>query len=131
MTNKDVDIQINMPYVCGRLHPDCSRCIGSPPDIQKRRSLMSRKMLFLLPLVLVAAVFSVGLTRSEAQQAKADPALERTRKQVRMLDDLYKTAVVLITTHWSRAAKLLRRCENGFLAELRSTIWLIRKRRKR
>ncbi|MBX7168671.1 MAG: DUF3365 domain-containing protein [Pirellulales bacterium] len=27
-------------------------------------------------------------------------ALERTRKQVRMLDDLYKTAVVLITTHY-------------------------------
>ena len=105
MTNKDVDIQINMPYVCGRLHPDCSRCIGSPPDIQKRRSLMSRKMLFLLPLVLVAAVFSVGLTRSEAQQAKADPALERTRKQVRMLDDLYKTAVVLITTHYVNTDK--------------------------
>ena len=27
-------------------------------------------------------------------------AIERTRKQVRMLDDLYKTAVVLITTHY-------------------------------
>ena len=27
----------------------------------------------------------------------ADPALERTRKQVRMLDDLYKSAIVLIT----------------------------------
>jgi hypothetical protein len=30
----------------------------------------------------------------------ADPAVERTRKQVRMLDDLYKTAVVLITKHY-------------------------------
>jgi len=29
-----------------------------------------------------------------------DPALERTRKQVRMLDDLYKTSIVLITTHY-------------------------------
>ncbi len=30
-----------------------------------------------------------------------DPAaVARTRKQVRMLDDLYKTAVVLITTHY-------------------------------
>ncbi len=30
----------------------------------------------------------------------ADAALERTRKQVRMLDDLYKTVVVLVTTHY-------------------------------
>jgi len=30
-----------------------------------------------------------------------DPAaVERTRKQVRMLDDLYKTAIVLVTTHY-------------------------------
>jgi hypothetical protein len=34
------------------------------------------------------------------QAASADPALERTRKTVRMLDDLYKTAVVLITEHY-------------------------------
>ena len=31
---------------------------------------------------------------------QADAALERTRKQVRMLDDLYKTVVVLVTTHY-------------------------------
>ncbi len=30
----------------------------------------------------------------------ADPALARTRKQVKMLDDLYKTVVVLVTTHY-------------------------------
>ena len=30
-------------------------------------------------------------------EAKADPALERTREQVKMLDDLYKNAVVSIT----------------------------------
>jgi hypothetical protein len=29
-----------------------------------------------------------------------DEALERTRKQTRMLDDLYKTAIVLITEHY-------------------------------
>lgn len=34
---------------------------------------------------------------AENKNDKPDPALERTRKQVRMLDDLYKTAVVLIT----------------------------------
>lgn len=31
---------------------------------------------------------------------QADPALERTRRQVRMLDDLYKTAIVLITENY-------------------------------
>ena len=30
----------------------------------------------------------------------ADPAIARTRKQVMMLDDLYKTAIVLITEHY-------------------------------
>jgi hypothetical protein len=35
-----------------------------------------------------------------APAAAADPALERTRKTVRMLDDVYKTAVVLITEHY-------------------------------
>ncbi len=34
---------------------------------------------------------------ARAESPKADPALERTREQVRMLDDLYKNAVVLIT----------------------------------
>ena len=51
----------------------------------------------LLPVILVGAV--VAQSRS-ADKSKVDPAaLERTRKQVRMLDDLYKTAVVLITEH--------------------------------
>jgi len=37
--------------------------------------------------------------KSEAA-AQKDAAIERTREQVRMLDDLYKTAVVLITEHY-------------------------------
>jgi len=36
-------------------------------------------------------------TLPAAEQAKPNRALERTRKTVRMLDDIYKTAVVLIT----------------------------------
>jgi Protein of unknown function (DUF3365) len=31
---------------------------------------------------------------------KTDPALERARREVRMLDDLYKTSIVLITEHY-------------------------------
>jgi Protein of unknown function (DUF3365) len=38
---------------------------------------------------------------SETQaKAEADPALERTREQVKMLDDLYKNAVVSITKRY-------------------------------
>ncbi len=36
-----------------------------------------------------------------------EAAVERTRKQVRMLDDLYKTAVVLITTHYVNESSTL------------------------
>lgn len=35
-----------------------------------------------------------------AKPAKTDPAVERARREVRMLDDIYKTAIVLITTHY-------------------------------
>jgi hypothetical protein len=35
-----------------------------------------------------------------AENPKSDPALERTREQVRMLDDLYKNAVVSITKRY-------------------------------
>jgi hypothetical protein len=37
---------------------------------------------------------------STSAEPKPDPAVERTRQQVRMLDDVYKTAVVLITEHY-------------------------------
>ncbi len=40
------------------------------------------------------------LTSVRADQMADDAAVARTRKQVKMLDDLYKTAVVLITTHY-------------------------------
>jgi hypothetical protein len=45
-------------------------------------------------LVAAAGVFAL------ADDTKEDPAVERTRNTVRMLDDLYKTAVVLITEHY-------------------------------
>jgi hypothetical protein len=59
----------------------------------------------------VAVVLTIGalaiLGKPEAQvqrrpqsSADNDPALERTREQVRMLDDLYKNAVVSITTRY-------------------------------
>jgi hypothetical protein len=54
--------------------------------------------------VCLVAVPLAGLAFAVHQHLRADnqpdPALERTRKQTRMLDDLYKTAVVLITQHY-------------------------------
>ena len=41
-------------------------------------------------------------TASEAitVEEKKDPAVERARREVRMLDDIYKTAIVLVTEHY-------------------------------
>jgi hypothetical protein len=47
------------------------------------------------------ALFSLSsFVMAADKPKKKDRALERTRKQVRMLDDIYKTAIVLITTHY-------------------------------
>jgi len=51
----------------------------------------------------MALLLPLGCTTEPAvpdPAVEAAAAVERTRKQVRMLDDLYKTAVVLITTHY-------------------------------
>jgi len=57
---------------------------------------------FIIPAIVVAAILAGTLSLDAAKPAKKkkDPAVERTRKQVRMLDDLYKTVVVLITEHY-------------------------------
>ncbi len=55
-----------------------------------------------LGLALAAAGFALpALKPQAADPAKdADAAVERTRKQVRMLDGIYKNAIVLVTTHY-------------------------------
>ena len=42
------------------------------------------------------------LKQNESQKnvKRNDPAIERTRRQVKMLDDIYKGGIVLITTHY-------------------------------
>ena len=47
--------------------------------------------------VAAVCVAAMAISAQEAKTAKPDRALERTRKSVRMLDDIYKAAVVLIT----------------------------------
>jgi len=57
-----------------------------------------------ISVIILAGVGTVAWFGSAPMQAddkaKDDPALKRTRKTVRMLDDVYKTAVVLITEHY-------------------------------
>jgi hypothetical protein len=54
-------------------------------------------------MILSLGVLLAGVSLLLAQGTKADKsdaAVERTRKQTKMLDDLYKTAIVLITEHY-------------------------------
>lgn len=59
----------------------------------------SQQVVLAIGLLVGAAVILLA-PDARAREKKADPAVERTRKQVRMLDDLYKTSIVLITTHY-------------------------------
>lgn len=53
----------------------------------------------LAAVTLLACIATVAWSQSgtRAKQQQEDPAVERARKTVKMLDDVYKTAVVLIT----------------------------------
>lgn len=54
---------------------------------------------FILSFALLSAAASL-LPGQGTKSDQSDAALERTRKQTKMLDDLYKTAIVLITEHY-------------------------------
>jgi len=59
----------------------------------------------LLMVVLCAGVFLLIPQSSTAQNSAGKPvakdlAIERARREVRMLDDIYKTAIVLVTEHY-------------------------------
>ena len=65
----------------------------------------ARPIVMLFTLVLFGLVCLVpwedGLTvEVNAQDASSDPPLERTRKTVRMLDDIYKGGIVAITANY-------------------------------
>ncbi len=54
-----------------------------------------------LPLVLIGLVaIAITSVADTPVAAPADPALERTRKTVRMIDDMYKGGIVVITTNY-------------------------------
>ncbi|MDP7020626.1 MAG: DUF3365 domain-containing protein [Pirellulaceae bacterium] len=51
-------------------------------------------------VVALAAPHFPGANAADKEKKKKDRALDRTRETVKMLDEIYKTAVVLITTHY-------------------------------
>ena len=69
--------------------------------------MMKQLRHWIAPAMTVALVFGSTMLSSAAAKEKGekDEALERTRKTVRMLDDLYKTVVVLITKHFVNDGK--------------------------
>jgi len=63
-----------------------------------KKSMRSVVTVFSVVIVILCA--SILFVPAHADEEKKDPAVLRTRKTVRMLDDIYKTAVVLITEHY-------------------------------
>lgn len=59
-----------------------------------------RRETALLVVFLFAAAAALRDRTVRGEPGVEGAAIERTRKQVRMLDDLYKTAIVLVTTHY-------------------------------
>lgn len=60
----------------------------------------SRRWAMVTVLAFTVSVSVILLGRGQAESPKVDAAVERARREVRMLDDIYKTAVVLITQHY-------------------------------
>ncbi|MFN0052278.1 MAG: DUF3365 domain-containing protein [Planctomycetales bacterium] len=63
-------------------------------------SIRTRSVCLGVATLLVLAAVAHNHLSATNKGEPSDPALERTRKQVRMLDDIYKSAVVLITEHY-------------------------------
>jgi hypothetical protein len=61
-----------------------------------------KQSIFLLTLGLAGTLTTAGtgLFATEKAPASNDKAVERTRQEIKMLDDLYKNAIVLINEHY-------------------------------
>ncbi|MFN9719580.1 MAG: DUF3365 domain-containing protein [Planctomycetota bacterium] len=53
-------------------------------------------------LTLMSLLLPVGSSSSTGRDTDREKAIERTRREVRLLDDIYKTAIVLVTEHYVR-----------------------------
>jgi hypothetical protein len=64
------------------------------------RTFVQGTVVLLVGGLVAAGVLSLAAQDKKQGKSTDDPALERTRKQVRILDDVYKTAIVLITENY-------------------------------
>lgn len=72
---------------------------GSLPSVS-RQNWSQRPGIAWLVTLTILGVCASSVNTTVADDAKTDPAVERARREVRMLDDLYKTSIVLVTTHY-------------------------------
>ncbi|WP_158633565.1 hypothetical protein [Tautonia sociabilis] len=85
------------------------------------RRVRSRVLLCFVGL-LVPAVLSAAMAGGPAREAReggeaeGDPAVERARREVRMLDTLYKTAVVSVTDTYRRGQPAIMVAKDVFKA---------------
>ncbi len=78
-----------------------------------------------LLLASTLAVVGIGAFAAEKASDSKDAAVERTRQQVKMLDDLYKTVVVLITEHYVKDPSILpaASASKALFAEMKKKGW--------
>jgi hypothetical protein len=79
-------------------------------------------------LFLAGTLTIAGIALSAAEKtssSKKDVAVERTRQEVKMLDDLYKTLVVLITEHYVKDPTTLpaASASKALFAEMKKKGW--------
>lgn len=78
-------------------------------------------------LLLLGTLAATGLVSYQAISASgaSDPAIERTRQEVRMLDSLYKNLLVLITDHYVKDAGSLpaATAAKALFAEMKKEGW--------
>jgi hypothetical protein len=62
--------------------------------------MRSRKGILLFAVATCAVSLAITFAASSAGEPKDDAAVARARREVKLLDDVYKAAVVLITEHY-------------------------------
>jgi hypothetical protein len=87
-----------------------------------------KKHIFVVSSLLLAGtltIAAIALSAAEKGSSSKDVAVERTRQEVKMLDDLYKTVVVLITEHYVKDPTTLpaATASKALFAEMKKKGW--------
>jgi hypothetical protein len=83
------------------------------------------KSIFASLLAGTLTIAGIALSAAEKTSSSKDAAVERTRQEVKMLDDLYKTVVVLITEHYVKDTTILpaASASKALFAEMKKKGW--------